>query len=621
MAHQPLLTILFMIVGGVSCLLIAQRTRIPSILFLLCAGIGLGPHFAGWVQPDVFRSNLSTYISLLAALVLFEGGVSLKKDQFRDVKGIVRNLLTTGVLVTWGGVALAVHGFLGAPWRVAVLFGSLMIVTGPTVVGPILQRVRVREQLHNVLKWEAILVDPLGVVTAVVAFELLHLNQVGIVGGLGLFAARLVMGTLLGMAAGAVITISLRKSRLLRFEGDEFGGLFVLAVVLFFFGVSDIVLSETGLVVATVAGIYVGNSVFPAKEEILRFGRQLTLFSLSILFVLLSSGIPVDALIHFAKPSGLLLVVMIFLIRPLSVIASSWGEGRMPWRETVFISLLAPRGIVSAALASLFAVALVGENIPGTEFFLPAAFFVIVGTIVFYSTVSPWIARWLGVREEPGKNLVIVGANPLGRLLAAELLKNGIRAVLIDTNPQFCRKARKEGFYALVGSGFDAGRLESLDLKGIGRMVALTSNHEVNVLSCQAFSRFLGKENVYRLWGGADTWESVHSPNYDATWGRPLLFPPADDQPSIWEELDEKKLSLERLTLETPLTLSPDSLAEKKITWPLYALVEGKVVFPQPDTPIPLGGVLVHLVFSDSKLSGFLSLFKKSVGVTKLPPH
>jgi NhaP-type Na+/H+ or K+/H+ antiporter len=611
MDHQPLLTILFMIVGGVACLLLAHRARIPSILFLLCAGIGLGPHFAGLVQPEVFRSNLSTYIALLAALVLFEGGTSLKKDQFRDVSGMVRNLLSTGVLVTWAGVTLAVHGLLGAPWRVAVLFGALMIVTGPTVVGPILQRVRVREQLHNVLKWEAILVDPLGVVTAVVAFELLHLNEVGLVGGLGLFVARLVLGTLLGLAAGAVITVSLRKSRFLRFEGDEFGGLFMLAAVLFFFGVSDVILSETGLVVVTVAGIYVGNSVFPGKEEILRFGRQLTLFSLSILFVLLSSGIPVGDLALWAKPSGWLLVVMIFLIRPLSVLASSWGGGRMPWRETVFISLLAPRGIVSAALASLFAVALVEQKIPGTDFFLPAAFFVIVGTIVFYAVVSPWAARLLGVREAPGKNLVIVGANPLGRLLAAELLKDGMVSVFVDTNPQFCRKARKEGFSASLGSGFDAGRLESLDLKGIGRMVALTSNHEVNVLSCQAFSRFLGKEHTFRLWGGADTWESVHSPAYDATWGRPLLFPPADDQVSIWEELDEKKPSIERLTLETPLSLSPDSLAGNKITWPLYALVEGNVIFPQPDTPIPAGGVLVHLVFSDSTLSGFLGLFKK----------
>lgn len=611
MVHQPLLTILFMIVGGVACLLIAQRTRIPSILFLLCAGIGLGPHFAGLVQPEVFRSNLSTYISLLAALVLFEGGASLKKDQFREVSGIVRNLLSVGVLVTWAGVTLAVHGLIGAPWRVAVLFGALMIVTGPTVVGPILQRVRVREQLHNVLKWEAILVDPLGVVMAVVVFELLHLNHVGWVGGLGLFAARLVLGAILGLAAGAVITGSLRKSRLLRFEGDEFGGLFMLAAVLFFFGVSDVILSETGLVVATVAGIYVGNSAFPGKEEILRFGRQLTLFSLSVLFILLSSGIPVGDLVLWAKPSGVLLVVMIFLIRPLSVLASSWGGGRMPWRETVFISLLAPRGIVSAALASLFAVALVDHNIPGTTFFLPAAFFVIVGTIVFYAVVSPWAARLLNVREEPGKNLVIVGANPLGRLLAAELLKDGVVSVFVDTNPQFCRKARKEGFSASLGSGFDAGRLESLDFKGIGRMVALTSNHEVNVLSCQAFSRFLGKANTYRLWGGGDTWESGHSTAYDATWGRPLLSPPADDQPSIWEELEEKRLSLERLSVDTPLTLSPESLAEKKITWPFYALVEGQVVFPQPDTPIPAGGVLVHMVFSDSKLAGFLKLLKK----------
>lgn len=617
---QPLLTILSMIVGGIFSLLFAQRARIPSILPLLIVGVVLGPRGVGLVRPEVFQSNLTTYISLLAALVLFEGGTSLKKDQLRHISGPVRNLLTLGAAVTWIGGTVAARALLTPSWGVAVLFGALLIVTGPTVIAPILRRVPVRERLHNVLKWEAILVDPIGVVAAVVAFEFFLAPRGNLGESLALFGGRLALGGALGALAGLVITVVPRKSRLFRFEGDEYGGLFVLAVVLFFFGISNLMLPETGLVVATLAGIFAGNASFPSKEEILGFARQLTHFALSVLFILLAANIPIEDMGRWALRSTALLGIMIVLVRPAAALLSLRGKQGLPWNEALFVSFFAPRGIVTAALASLFAATLEKQSPTDTAYFLPSAFFVVVGSILFYTLTSPWFSRALGVREAAGKDVAIVGANPLGLLLARELRREDIAAVFIDTTPGACDIARREGFPAHVGSGFNAKFLVSLDLKGIGQMVALTPNDEANMLSCRAFFPLLGKARVFRLWGTRDRWEELSSAGYDPANGRPLLLPPRENLTSIFEELEKKRARVARRTTESEWTLSPQSLHEMGVTWPLYVVVKGNIVFPQPDAALPAGSTLVYITFSNSRFAEFLKLFRFKSDEPEHPP-
>jgi len=238
------------------------------------------------------------------------------------------------------------------------------------------------------------------------------------------------------------------------------------------------------------------------------FEAQITLFALSVLFILISSRIPISALSLYIKPGLVILAIIIFFARPLSVFLSTKNEKGMTIFEKIFLASLAPRGIVSASLATLFALSLERHQAPQSmDTFLPLAFIIILGTIVFYAAIAPLMARLPGVHEPPQKGIVIVGANPFALMIAKEIQKRNISIVFIDTNPHLCQNAWRHQFEAHKGSGFDAGFIESLDLKGIGMMMALSPNHELNVLSCQTFSKFLGKDNVFRFWDRRDTWK------------------------------------------------------------------------------------------------------------------
>ncbi|OVE77940.1 hypothetical protein BVX98_01695 [bacterium F11] len=613
---QPFGTILLPLVGGVLCLILGRKTRIPSILFLLIFGIGFGPEFANIIQPSAIESILNPTISLLIALVLFEGGASLKVDQFREISSVLRSLLTVGVLTTLITVALAAYFIGNLSLGKSFLFGSIMIVTGPTVIVPILRRVRVRSHLHNILKWEAILVDPLGVILSVVLFELLHLPQMKIWEGLQAFGFRILIGVLLGLIAGWIMKMGLTKKWLLRFESEELGGLFILGMNLFFYGLSEILLPHSGLVVATVAGIYLGNQSFSSKDQVFHFATQITLFALSILFILISSHIPVSSLHKYLEQGLLILAVMIFVSRPLTVFSSTRKEKGMPLSEKLFLSSLAPRGIVSASLATLFALSFSESGILSAEQFLPLSFIVISGTIIFYSLFSLLMTRLPGVQEPPQKGILLVGANPFAIFLAKEIQKEDIPVTFIDTNPHFCQKARKNNFEAYQGSAVNADFIESLDLKGIGKMVALTSNHELNVLSCQTISRFIGKENVFRLWDKMDAWDRVISHEFDSVWGRPLVVSLSDDFWQLWQLTSQginpitaekgfgnifrnlkfdKNWRIHSLKLTEPIKMTPENLNQKGIDFPLYAKNEKDFTFIYPELSLAKGMEIVFI--------------------------
>ncbi|MBP9865240.1 MAG: sodium:proton antiporter, partial [Candidatus Omnitrophica bacterium] len=383
--YQPLLTIIGTIAAGIFSLILANKARLPSILFFLTSGILLGPSFANLIQPGVFSTNFPQYISILVALILFEGGMSLKTSQLKEISRPLRGLLTLGVMVTIVLISVFTHFLTQMSWSKSILFGAVMVVTGPTVVIPILHRVRVKENLHNILKWESILIDSIGVILAVVLFEILVSHGGGLGEALLMFIGRFCLGGFLGLLCGFLMVTALRDKKLLLLEGDELGGLFVLSMVLLFFGLSEMILPESGLVSATVAGLYFGNQKFPQKEEISRFKQQITLFALSGLFILLSANVPVGKIKTVYFEGSLLLCFMIFVVRPISVFLSTQGDSRLQFKDKFFLSFMAPRGIVSASLASLFAIQFEERALTGRGVFLPLAFFVITGSIVFYA--------------------------------------------------------------------------------------------------------------------------------------------------------------------------------------------------------------------------------------------
>jgi NhaP-type Na+/H+ or K+/H+ antiporter len=478
-------------------------------------------------------------------------------------------------------------------WTKSILLASLLIVTGPAVVIPLLRKIQVKEKLHTILKGEAILVDPLGVIVAVVLFQFLTSEDVGLLKSFVLFGVRLAAGVLIGLAAGWTMTLGLTKNWLLRLEGEDLGGLFLLAAALFFYGIGEAVLPHTGLVVVTAAGIYIGNKRFAFREQIFNFKKQITLIALSGLFILLSSGIPFHAMGQVAGEGFLLLAILILVARPLGVFLSTSGSG-FDFREKIFLASLAPRGIVSAALASLFVLAFESKSLPGEDRFLPLAFFLIVGTILVYTLITPSLAKILGVCEEKGRGVLIIGAGAFGRLLGRALREAGISVFFMDTNPEMCRDAEAEDFQALQGSGFDRDFIESIDLKGIGKVVAVTSNHEVNVLSCQVMSRYLGRNSVFRFWSEGDVWENVSADSYEDAWGKPLMTFFRESE-GVLESLESGQIRVLCKKLESPLVMNPENLRLAGIEYPLFAVSGKDVFFCSPKAVLPAGSQLYFL--------------------------
>lgn len=594
MDPQPILTIIATIGAGVCALVLAEKTKLPSILYLLVFGVLLGPSFANVIQPRIFQANFKIYIELMVAVILFEGGASLQFAQFRKISNVLKKLLSIGVVTTLIGVALATHFFSHLNWSKSILFGALMIVTGPTVVVPILRRVRLKENLHNILKWEAILIDPLGVVVAAVLFEfLIPQDSIWVREFFGFFL-RLASGIAIGILTGWLIEQGLKRESFFRAEGEELGGLFVLAMNLFSFGASELLIPHSGLVAATTTGIYFGNRKYALKDQILHFKRQITLVALAVLFILLSSNVSFRFVRTIMWEGTWILAVLILVIRPLSVFLSTFRDKSLTAPEKIYLASLAPRGIVSASLASLFAISSEARALTASGYFLPLAFYVIAGTIVFYTFISSFAARFLGVREQP-TGIAIVGANPTGFLIAEELRKRRIQVVLIDNSAQACALAKKNKFTCYMGSGFDSDFLISLDLKGIEKMLAVTVNHEVNVLSCQAFARFLGRNYVYRLWDKTDEWKTASSDEYDPSWGRPFLV--HVDRPN--ERVDDqigRKTIIKTVVVEEPIVLDETKTLSKFLPFiPIGAVASGYFIPMSPHARVPQGAELILL--------------------------
>ncbi|MDE2214934.1 MAG: cation:proton antiporter [Candidatus Omnitrophica bacterium] len=577
---QPLLTIICSISAGIFCIILADRVKWPSILLLLLTGTGLGPHGLNLIQPALFKDQLSQYISLLVALILFEGGTSLKFKQLKDISGPLRQLLSTGVLVTLAAAALGAHVLLKMPWTKAILFGSVLVVTGPTVVPPILKRIKIKEKLHNILKWESILIDPIGVIMTIVLSEILLVNSIGPFQGMELLAARVLIGLGLGFLAAEIMYLFLKHPSLLRFESEEISGVFIFAVNLLFYGISEALLSASGIVTVTVAGILFGNKKLAGIDPILRFKKQLTMVALSVIFILLSANIPLSKIYGILPAGSLFLAYLIVLVRPLSVLSSTGKEKSLSLQEKLFLCFFAPRGIVSAVMASLLSILFEQKELIGRGMFLPVAFYIITGTIIFYSVTGNLTARVLNLIEETGKKILIIGVNQTTLMIAKTLRDCGFHTVFIDTNPGLCHEAEQEHFEVYCGNATDKNFLESLELKGLQKMLAATPNHEANVLVCQLMSEYFGKKGVYRIWDKNDSWENAVSIQQE-TWGRPLLIGSSPDG-----KMDVTRMHLVKQKLAGAIPID-EQYYKLQTTLPLFAIKGDTLYFPAPHIILP----------------------------------
>jgi NhaP-type Na+/H+ or K+/H+ antiporter len=471
---------------------LAWRVRLPAILFLLLIGLTLGPGLH-WLDPEAaLGALLFPFISLSVAIILFEGSATLRFDELAGVGGTVLRLVSVGALITLAVLAAAAHWIAGLSWELAALFGALTCVTGPTVIVPMLRSVRPNARIANVLRWEGIVIDPLGALFAVLIYEAIASRQEG--HSLAVFGMTILTGAGCGALGAASLAFLLRRQWLPEYL-QTYGA---LALVLLTFAGSNEIAHESGLLAVTVMGMTLANLRGLAIEDILSFKEHLSTLLISALFILLA------ARLSWPLPPGTLwagLVILLaaqFVARPLAVLASSLG-GALNWRERALVAWIAPRGIVAAAVSALFALRLEQNGVAGAELMVPLTFALIIGTVVLQSATAAPMARWLGVSAPDARGVLVIGANRVARAVAHALHDQGIAVLVADDDWSDIRSARMDSLKTWYGDPLSEHAERTLDLGGIGRLFAMSARRELNSLACVRYRPEFGRHRVYRL--------------------------------------------------------------------------------------------------------------------------
>jgi NhaP-type Na+/H+ or K+/H+ antiporter/mannitol/fructose-specific phosphotransferase system IIA component (Ntr-type) len=500
--------------------ILSHRIHIPAIVPLLLAGILIGPEVLDIIDPGSLDPQLLMFIvSLCVAVILFEGGLGLNIEGFRQAPAVIRRLLSLGILVTWLATTLAVCCIFSLSISQALLAASLVIVTGPTVIQPILRRTRVQEKIHHILLWESVLADPIGVFIAILSLEWLLMDGQNLLGqSITQFASRFGLGLFLGFSGGLFLDFLLRHNRIRM----EHVNMTALGTAIFLFGLSDYLLPESGLLTVTVAGFLVGYRNPPRLKQVSQFKQEMTELAVSVLFILLAANLKMEIFYKFLFQnfSGLLLVgILLLLIRPLSVFLCTIGRP-LKLGEKLFLSWMAPRGIVAASMTSLFALSLRNRGDFETADFIEAfVYSVIAVSVVLQGLSSGLVSRLTGVQAPKRSGWILIGAHRFSREIAL-FLKNTlkVRVILIDTNIQEIKKAQALGLSAEVANATEKSIFDRIDMIGIGNLLALTNNHHLNKVLCQLFSEELPHENLWRWSPGHDDKDETQSDE-----GRPVF--------------------------------------------------------------------------------------------------
>ncbi|UAW99952.1 sodium:proton antiporter [Halopseudomonas nanhaiensis] len=484
------------------CQWLAWRVRLPAILFLLGAGILLGP-LTSTISPDaMFGDLLFPLISLSVAIILFEGSLTLDLNEIRSQRAVVQRLILLGGAVTWAVVAIAAHFLLQIEWELSVLFGALTVVTGPTVIVPLLRTVRPNRNIGNILRWEGILIDPIGALLVVVVYEFIvsQSQAAGLSHGFLAFLEILGVGTALGLLGGWSLGFVLQRG----WVPEYLKNLATLSVVFAVFSLSDHLAHESGLLAVTLMGMWLANQKRLRIEEILNFKENLSVVLISGLFILLAARLTLDDIIALGWAPLALLAVMQFIARPAAVWLSSIGSS-LNWREKALLSWIAPRGIVAAAVSALFAIRLEEAGYETAQILVPLTFSVIIGTVVLQSATSRGLARILQVAEPAPSGFLVVGANPVARAIAKALQEQHFRVLLTDSHWEHIRDARMDGLETFFGNPVSSYADHHLDLMGIGKLLALSPQAGNNVAAGMRFRSEFGDDNIYTLLSPADT--------------------------------------------------------------------------------------------------------------------
>jgi NhaP-type Na+/H+ or K+/H+ antiporter len=490
------LLIITSIGAGVLAQVVANFFRVPSIVFLLIFGVALGSNGLGIVQPRLLGEGLEVIVSLSVALILFEGGLNLQLQELSKVSASLRNLVTVGALITLVGGGVAAHWLSEFPWPIAFLYAALVVVTGPTVINPILQEVGLERRLATILEGEGVLIDALGAVLAVVVLDVVlnaDADAFEVVQGL---IVRLGIGGIIGAGGGWLLSQFLKRSQ---FLAEDTKSSVVVAAVLGLFGLSQIIQSESGLLTTVLAGIVVRAAAIPDQRLLLKFKSQLTVLTVSVLFILLAANLSIPSLFALGWGGVQTVLWMMLVVRPINILVCTWNSS-FSWRQKAFLAWCAPRGIVAASVASLFAIVLTDRGVNGGDSIKALVFLTIAMTVFLQGLTAKWIAKLLRLSELETSGLVIVGSNPIGILVARLFQNNGQRVAIVDTSAESCKSAIAQNIPAFVSNGLDAKALAEAGLDSVGTFLALTTNTDINLVISQLVANEFRPPKVFAVY-------------------------------------------------------------------------------------------------------------------------
>ena len=497
MGEHLLLGLVSVVLFGVGAQWLAWRTKLPAILLLLVAGIVVGP-VTGLLDPDALMGDLlAPFVSISVGIILFEGGLSLKFSELKNIGGAVIKLVSIGVIITWLISAVSAFYLFDMSPELAILLGAILVVTGPTVIIPLLRQVRPTGQVSSVLRWEGIVIDPIGAMLTVLVFEVIVAG--GLSEGFGLALASIFktvfFGSLVGLAGAGVIYMLLKRYLLPDFLQNPVN----LMIVLVVFAASNALQHESGLWATTVMGIALANQKSARIHHIVEFKENLRLLLISALFILLAARVELADLVGNLNWEILaFLLILIFVARPLCVYLSTIGS-QLNLKEKIFLSWMAPRGVVAASISSLFAFELVQNGYSNAGQLVPIVLIIIISTVAIYGLSASAVARYLGVAKPTPRGFLIIGAHAWGRKVAEILHQKDFKVLLADSNWSNINKARKMGLNTYYGNVLSEYAIDEINLDGIGKLLALTPNDEVNSLAVIRYKDIFGSSEVFQL--------------------------------------------------------------------------------------------------------------------------
>ncbi len=500
MENATAIAVLCIVFGGFASQWIASWLGIPAIVLLLGLGLAVGPGLQLIDPSQAFGETLQPLIGLAVAIVLFEGGLALNYRELREAGSGIRRLTLVAVPLSLGLGTLAGYVIADMSLGVAVLFGSILIVTGPTVIIPLLRQARLKPRPASLLKWEGIVNDPIGAVLAAVALEVLVLRQHAeneFAGFWGALVAGLAIAVALGVGSAWVTRWSFRRDAV----PEVLKSPMLLSLVLTIYAMSNVVMPESGLVAVTVFGVVLANMGVAGLGDLTRIKEALVILIVSALFIVLASDLDSEVLARLSFPLLAVTAAVVFLVRPAAIMLATIGSG-MSWQERVLVSWIGPRGIVAAAVAGLASIKLSAADYPSSELLQPAVFAVIAATVLLHGFTLRPLARWLDLISQVRPSIVIIGASPWSIDLARALHDLDVPVTLVDIHAEPLKEARS--------AGIDVLRVDALAEKGkeaLGRqprdyVLATTPDEIYNALLCAHLAPEVGRERVLQIAAG-----------------------------------------------------------------------------------------------------------------------